>query len=110
MSTTVNLVEINPYLWLVRTQAGYRKLLKSYTEKRNTEPKRIKGYPKVYPCMVTFNRSMNPEYFAYADITPVNDSIAARFQDLALIGEHDLVVKHPLFTIVVDDVNAKESE
>lgn len=93
MGTPTNLIEINPALWLVRSQAGYRKLSRQVAADNDTVAGRIQGFPTTYPCMVSFTYSHNPAFDLFAKIATVNDWAKQQLRDLMLLAEHDPITK-----------------
>lgn len=60
-----NMVRISQGMYVVRTQAGFRKALKAYRRYHEVESpiSEIKGYPKEYPSLVMFG-------FTYGSVGP----------------------------------------
>lgn len=96
MPETNNLVEINPQLWLVRTEAGYRKLSRYVAMINNTVAGRIQGFPTIYPCVVSFTQHPNPAFDLEAKIVWLNGWVNEQLEWLTRLGQHDEIVKQQL--------------
>jgi hypothetical protein len=64
-----NMVILRDDVYLVRTQAGFRKALKHRCKEDETSRKLLRGYPRFYPALVRFVWSEHPPALNCYDIT-----------------------------------------
>lgn len=74
---TENMTKIAPGIYLVRTQAGFRKAIKNRFSKdfedwRWMAKNRMKGYPKSYPAVVSLSLGYNGDHCFLCNSVPVN--------------------------------------
>jgi len=88
-----NLVVIGQGVWMVRSQAGFRKLVKRIMERNGVERNVILGHPSKYPCVVQFE----PFYRGYHGFEvvsqTVNKYVNSQIRTLETLLENDTPTK-----------------
>jgi hypothetical protein len=68
-----NFHRVAPGVYIVRTQAGFRKALKKFLGESYAEMKSdLVGYPKEYPSMVFFSNGYKGYFFPVAKCIPLH--------------------------------------
>lgn len=74
--------------YIVWTQAGFRKACKAIKMISGDEQE-VKGYPTIYPSLVTFYDRYEGYYYWDAKCKPIADAIDALRKDLKVLEEAD---------------------
>lgn len=78
MNELPNMHRVSSGVYIVRTQAGFRKALKTYLGEDNKEQRKdLVGYPSSYPSMVFFYMDYRGYHYPVARCVPLNDLRAA---------------------------------
>lgn len=74
METPPNATKIRRGVYVVRTQAGFKRSLKEFWQEMGCDGDRIvhRDYPRHYPSLVVMNLSSGPYEFVSLDIFPFN--------------------------------------
>lgn len=70
-----NLQRLNSSMYIVWTQAGFRKALKAFAPERN--PSDVRGWPKSYPAFVALSDGYEGYHFTRAVCVPLDGFAAA---------------------------------